>query len=132
MAIPIYTVHYRCDRCEATFDTRGQLDDHVAAKHEAKCATCDRVFSNLAALKSHARTHEERDLECERCGKRFQSKKLLATHLVRLPESIASCITGLQMFYSFYFISICFTQEYNMRMQLKLMGVSMVDKKITV
>ena len=77
--------NFRCDRCDSAFDTRGQLDAHVAAKHEVKCETCGRLFSNLAALKSHQRTHKERDLECERCGKRFQSKTLLATHLGRSP-----------------------------------------------
>jgi DNA-directed RNA polymerase subunit RPC12/RpoP len=70
-----------CDRCNETFPSKASLAAHITAKHEVKCASCGGKFSTLAALKSHERTHQTRDLPCDRCGKKFHSRKLLTTHL---------------------------------------------------
>ncbi|XP_055538617.1 gastrula zinc finger protein 5-1-like isoform X2 [Wyeomyia smithii] len=73
---------YKC--CEQTFQTRRELNDHVAT-HSKKlnllCDLCGKSFTSHKALRSHNQSHMNiRPFSCEVCGKSFRTKLLLVQH----------------------------------------------------
>ena len=82
---------HSCDFCESTFTTRQALDVHKKGVHddhetepEYKCDSCNFQTHYRDSLKKHKKAkHEanEKDEECPECGKCYEIKANLITHL---------------------------------------------------
>ncbi|CAB3379960.1 Hypothetical predicted protein [Cloeon dipterum] len=74
--------------CEAIFESKTLLQEHVALVHGGKslvCEFCPREFKSRHALKFHVESeHMNRYFECDKCTECFASRRLLTNH-----ESVA-------------------------------------------
>ncbi|ELU10468.1 hypothetical protein CAPTEDRAFT_88655, partial [Capitella teleta] len=78
--------NYLCELCDKKFLTKGQLQKHQYAVHEAnksvECEVCGKVVKEWY-LQRHARTHDsnrERPHQCPICGMSFMDAKTLRNH----------------------------------------------------
>ena len=82
-----------CTHCLKTFQTNGQLDDHMERSHENNttkskdqqnllcCDFCDLTFSTTSYLQAHISTNHATDyFSCDSCKLRFQAKQDLDKH----------------------------------------------------
>ncbi|XP_035784823.1 zinc finger protein 11-like [Anopheles albimanus] len=86
----IHTDTFKCERCGKTFQTKTNLNRHMAAKVPCNertgpststiCPLCERNFSSNENLKRHMNVHTDK-YKCERCGKTFQNKRRLKDHM---------------------------------------------------
>ena len=76
-----------CDICGKVLKFPWQLYDHRTRTHQelGTCPTCGLMFT-LTNLKRHIRrTHDnERNFQCDICGKRFHYKSKVKSHKVRV------------------------------------------------
>merc|ERR1719318_922330 len=74
-----------CELCVKTFANRRYLQIHIRNVHknaeESFCDQCEKVFENKKNLKSHVKYfHETEKVSCEKCGKDYRNKIMLAEH----------------------------------------------------
>ena len=84
-------VHHRgnhqCDLCGKILSTKGMLEGHYLIHKGIKpfsCTVCvpKREFTRKCQLKAHMETHlEEKNLQCEFCGKPFNARYLMMNHV---------------------------------------------------
>lgn len=84
-------VHHRndhqCELCGKVLSTKGMLEGHYLVHKGLKpfaCSICvpKREFTRKSQLKSHMETHsEEKNLQCEFCGKPFNARYLMMNHV---------------------------------------------------
>ncbi|XP_030623204.1 pleomorphic adenoma gene X [Chanos chanos] len=87
----------RCEECGKCYNTRLGLRRHVAthatsATSDLTCKVCRRAFESMPVLLEHLSTHtgrpppegavRERKHQCERCGRRFFTRKDVRRHAV--------------------------------------------------
>ena len=95
---------YKCKTCFETFVLKSSLKAHIKEqKHkslkepkEHKCITCQRTFSSSLKRKVHIREkHSFSQFVCPECGKEFQSKIKLNSHItVHTGEQKFKCREG--------------------------------------
>ncbi|KAM6952338.1 uncharacterized protein PEZ65_011451 [Lycodopsis pacificus] len=78
----------KCDRCPATFRSRGQLSMHKkrcpSPLTVTQCAKCERKFSSQTKYIKHvSNCHRDRPNFCKICRKGFFTKGRLRNHMVR-------------------------------------------------
>ncbi|KAK9518609.1 hypothetical protein VZT92_023911 [Zoarces viviparus] len=78
----------KCDRCPATFRSRGQLSMHkkrcLSPLMVSQCAKCERKFSSKTKYIKHvSNCHRDWPNFCKICGKGFFTKGRLRNHMVR-------------------------------------------------
>jgi len=80
--LPVYT----CPYCGATFDTEGELEDHIASVHppvpEYTCPYCGATFTSQIDLDNHIATeHPVPVFTCPHCGATFATQSELDDHI---------------------------------------------------
>lgn len=77
---------FKCDICHKDFSNRDGLQQHLKT-HDAKkhlCTHCGKSFSKPYWLRRHEEINHENitsaTFECETCGKRCSSKRVLVAH----------------------------------------------------
>ena len=117
----MHTGKYKCQRCEAPFSQRGQLDNHSRnpesclklqkirstkfVRFEVKtqkglllqCPECSRFYSNENSLRNHMPIHTDK-YKCPRCESRFTCQLKLKKHKCGATlknMSIAPATTGI-------------------------------------
>ena len=79
---------FKCELCEKSFTTKGNLKTHVEKVHEGKkpikCGFCEETFEQKVTLNKHiVSVHEEKKVfNCNLCQKTFATKGSLAKHNV--------------------------------------------------
>uniref|UniRef100_A0A8C6Y673 C2H2-type domain-containing protein n=1 Tax=Naja naja TaxID=35670 RepID=A0A8C6Y673_NAJNA len=74
---------YKCNQCDKAYKHPGSLTNHKQSHTLGvyQCAMCYKEFSNLMALRSHARLHSEyRPYKCRFCHKAFRLPSELLSH----------------------------------------------------
>ena len=77
----------KCNQCEVSFGTSGELRIHISKMHGGKnypCELCKSIFYSKQKLQNHKRAvHEGRKgyLPCEICGKKFEYLSKLKMHI---------------------------------------------------
>uniref|UniRef100_A0A670YWN6 C2H2-type domain-containing protein n=1 Tax=Pseudonaja textilis TaxID=8673 RepID=A0A670YWN6_PSETE len=97
---------YKCNQCDKAYKHPGSLTNHKQSHTLGvyQCAMCYKEFSNLMALRSHARLHSEyRPYKCRFCHKAF-----------RLPSELLSHQKAHSQEESLFHCSICQKQFYNL------------------
>ncbi|XP_075974717.1 uncharacterized protein LOC142975630 isoform X2 [Anticarsia gemmatalis] len=81
---------WKCHQCQKEYNSRATLRRHVQRhmQHKAHaCGACDKTFTELYALRRHARVHtgqrQEKKHACNICDKRYSESGLLAAHMSR-------------------------------------------------
>ena len=73
------------DKCNQSFKTRSQLNDHILKHTQIKkhvCPECKASFSRKSRLKIHLMIHKgEKPFQCEICKKQFREKSNYNYHL---------------------------------------------------
>ena len=73
------------DKCNQSFKTRSQLNDHILKHTKIKkhvCPECKASFSRKSRLKIHLMIHKgEKPFQCEICKKQFREKSNYNYHL---------------------------------------------------
>ena len=97
-----------CEKCFKVFKDKYNMKQHVQNVHEDirkyKCKLCNAGFHKMSGLKKHMEketscietpdskdgAHEDKKIlfQCERCGKDFNSKVTLRTHMKHIHEGI--------------------------------------------
>ncbi|XP_040162177.1 zinc finger protein 2-like [Anopheles arabiensis] len=77
---------YECQYCSASFHTRTELTNHLAAIHisedRAECVQCGAVFTSKKLLKQHLESHTlVRKFGCAVCGRPFKTQHHLNRHV---------------------------------------------------
>ena len=75
----------KCDLCAKIFENRRYFNVHIRNIHtnseESHCDQCEKVFENMRNLKDHIlRFHNIENVSCEKCGKDYRNKTMLAEH----------------------------------------------------
>merc|ERR1712029_357912 len=77
-----------CHYCGRSFYHAGHLVSHLKQVHEVGnkeddyiCEICARSFPTKAYLRTHMRTHNEKKIKCQLCGKMFRWESALTSHL---------------------------------------------------
>lgn len=79
--------NYQCELCDKVLSTKGMLEGHYLIHKGIKpfaCTICEpkREFTRKCQLKAHMETHsEEKNLQCEFCGKPFNARYLMINHV---------------------------------------------------
>ena len=70
--------NWTCSKCNQTFTSEGEIEDHVIRCKEIKCQLCEKTFT----LKSHLKRHIEKQHPyiCSNCNERFKTAKILKRH----------------------------------------------------
>ena len=70
---------WTCSKCDKTFTSLVEIEDHVISCQEIKCHWCDKKFT----LKNHLKKHFEikHPFVCGNCKERFKSEKHLKKHV---------------------------------------------------
>uniref|UniRef100_A0A8C5SXA8 Zinc finger protein 646 n=1 Tax=Laticauda laticaudata TaxID=8630 RepID=A0A8C5SXA8_LATLA len=74
---------YKCNQCDKAYKHPGSLTNHKQSHTLGvyQCVICYKEFSNLMALRSHARLHSEyRPYKCRFCHKAFRLPSELLSH----------------------------------------------------
>ena len=81
---------FKCDFCDAKYETKPGLYGHVLAVHERRfeCDSCKKSFPSNAKLKEHFQTvHEgKKPFSCSLCESRFVNKQGLKNHILAVHE----------------------------------------------
>ena len=87
---------FKCALCSKEYYTKesfdSHLDFHTGVTH--KCTICDKPpFSNSKAFKRHMKWHADgsKMVVCEMCGKQFEYKYRLDSHMSTHKEASLSC-----------------------------------------
>jgi DNA-directed RNA polymerase subunit RPC12/RpoP len=76
------SVVFQCSKCTKTFKNKNLLKAHEKRHIPAECFVCKQSFTNDSCLKRHYRSHENRKIECGKCGTDFNNINDVYTHLV--------------------------------------------------
>ena len=79
---------FRCDKCETSFKTYGELREHMLSKHVSSVLfqlwqnCCNKTFTSDSTLQKHQLMHKvSRPYKCQQCEKSFTSVSVLKTHI---------------------------------------------------
>ena len=73
---------FKCAKCNKHFITVKYLNQHFKDNHRPlQCADCKKFFLTTGALKLHAYTHKDGQLECKECKMTFPFKSQLEQHM---------------------------------------------------
>ena len=81
-APPKRTRMFKCAKCESTFDSISELNEHFISKHrKLKCDDCEKSFSKPRSFTKHKYQHKQAKHICNTCGKGFAFGSQLAAHM---------------------------------------------------
>ena len=69
---------WTCSKCNKTFTSVEEIEDHVISCQEFKCNLCAKKFTMKSSLKRHL--EKQHPTVCKKCRKRFKFKKNLKKH----------------------------------------------------
>ncbi|KAL0275071.1 UNVERIFIED_CONTAM: hypothetical protein PYX00_003051 [Menopon gallinae] len=76
---------YKCNFCNRTLISQGQLNAHFRKVHDntgASCQVCGKSFKNKTRLTDHLKVHnEEKPYVCDQCGQSFKWNNGLKVHI---------------------------------------------------
>jgi len=75
-----------CQECGETFTRRGNLNVHMALKHDPSpqsvtCHICGKSIKNSHLMRAHLRTHDTEAAICPECGATLKNKMYLTAHM---------------------------------------------------
>ena len=70
--------NWTCSKCDKTFTSNEEIENHVIACEDIKCRLCDKSFTLKSNLKRHI--EKKHPYICKNCNERFRTRKLLGTH----------------------------------------------------
>ena len=77
---------YKCNQCEKSFITSGDLKGHTKVHsdvYDYSCPICKKTFKQQRLVKSHMRVHSEETVaQCDFCDQKFKRKSALKGHLM--------------------------------------------------
>lgn len=79
---------YRCQLCEISFKSRGELvqhtsDSHVNSEGKFICWKCEKFWAKSQPFREHLRyAHGQMKHECGECGKKFTRSDKLQQHIL--------------------------------------------------
>ncbi|XP_063538303.1 zinc finger protein 836-like isoform X1 [Cydia strobilella] len=79
------TLNIQCEVCQA--ETFSKIDRYKAHLREHakltiyKCTFCDKSFSDSSNFSKHKKIHGTTYLQCDLCGRKFNSKRMLIQHM---------------------------------------------------
>ena len=83
---------FPCDQCEASYDRRAKLKNHIDTIHLGlkpyKCTQCDEAFGKNGNLLRHIKSAHENAFVCEQCNKSFAAKDAKERHIALVHEGI--------------------------------------------
>ena len=84
---------FQCENCDCAYSALFSLERHVREKHEpptkkplVECEKCGKCFDSPVSLKEHAISHGK---QCGECGKVFSSAYNLRRHVVVLHKNVS-------------------------------------------
>ncbi|WAR18797.1 ZNF57-like protein [Mya arenaria] len=84
--------HWKCRYCEENFPTRFAYQVHMRHKHSEQlkfCTKCKQYMASLSNEDYHAHCDAcTGEFQCPECGKMFQGKMVLATHVRYIHKNI--------------------------------------------
>jgi KRAB domain-containing zinc finger protein len=75
---------FLCDKCDYKSCSSGNLHSHKIAKHSTlkhECEQCGKLFNYKRHLSRHQANHEDGNMPCNECDKKFYRKDKLNDHL---------------------------------------------------
>ena len=94
---PVWTKKCRCCLCGRSLQDKDTLRSHIAAIHGRtllECPECDYYCTNRTSLSRHNRKHQECEptpFQCSACGKYFQDKDNLSSHVAIHGRKLLEC-----------------------------------------
>ena len=70
--------NWTCSKCNKTFTSEEEIEDHVISCKEIKCHLCEKAFTLKSHLKRHIET--QHPYICTNCNERFKTAKILRKH----------------------------------------------------
>ena len=70
--------NWTCSKCNRTFTSEEEIEDHVISCKEIKCHLCEKAFTLKSHLKRHIET--QHPYICTNCNERFKTAKILRKH----------------------------------------------------
>ena len=79
-------ISLKCDQCSKTYSSNLGLDYHIQKVHHVsltyKCEQCDAIFQSKRHRRKHVKSvHESVSLKCDQCPKTYTSKTELRAHI---------------------------------------------------
>ena len=87
--------NFQCDQCPRDYKQQRHLDHHKRKTHgwkkpqdvdenpENRCPVCNKTYSTSFVLRTHIKTHGERQFQCTVCDQRFLSASTLRGHMYK-------------------------------------------------
>ncbi|ALC42066.1 CG15073, partial [Drosophila busckii] len=78
---------FKCELCDRSFADKQCLRNHELLKHQPDeekkfiCEHCPKKFTKQYLLDQHRVVHQERNVPCDLCNRRFATVSMLATHV---------------------------------------------------
>ena len=69
---------WTCSKCNKTYTSYDEIEDHVVNCEEFKCKLCDKDFTLKSSLKRHL--EKKHTAVCKNCNERFKTNKRLRKH----------------------------------------------------
>lgn len=88
---------YVCENCGKGYKQKRLLEEHMRSKHTGervfKCdrEKCDAAFFSMSSMRRHWKSHENGEVTCEMCGKKFRSLNALMAHARLVHVEVIIC-----------------------------------------
>ena len=101
----IVPLKYKCEKCGKMWESKGKLNKHMEIHllQKTPCTICGKIYNDVERhIKSAHSNEKDKRIQCQDCGKGFQSKSHLKMHQmsVHLKLRPYSCRYGCEFSYN--------------------------------